>query len=369
MQTTRNSQAARSTVRAARRHLRFLPIVLFLSLLSFLSIDPADHAGASQDGLSDDAGFEEAEDPALALGFADPVPNATKNFPTDHIFRLTHDVPLGNGRTLRVNETFTLASWQRHPRRALLFLNGPAFLGTNYSIPVPGYDGTVMAAERGFFAYTADYLGAGESYKPAHGVDAGFAENTDALRSALRYIRFLRRVPKIDLLGEGIGGAIATQLAADPSRVRSTVLNAMLYKTVPEGPTTSEDFLNFLLSAPDGYLPVPPELYLLFLTGAPSEVVDFMLSTQAGVYPIGPFLVPFEEPPYFDPGVARVPGLVIFGSEDFLATPNDPSDLVADYGTSGAELIVLEGAGHAPRIESPDAAAAFWDAVFHFLDP
>ena len=75
------------------------------------------------------------------------------------------------------------------------------------------------------------------------------------------------------------------------------------------------------------------------------------------------------ELPFFDPGVARVPGLLLFGENDALVGPGGVDNLALDYGTAGALLISHPEAGHAPRTGSPDVAAWFWENVFDFLDP
>lgn len=131
---------------------------------------------------------------------------------------------------------------------------------------------------------------------------------------------------------------------------------------------TDPFFVSLLQSSPDGYFFVPGEGSVIFLVGTPQEAVDFILATQGGFYPTLNFLVATQLP-FFDPGVARVPGLVIRGSGEFIAGPTDYLDLAADYGPHGADVVVLEGAGHAPRLEGPAVAGAFWQATFGFIDP
>jgi pimeloyl-ACP methyl ester carboxylesterase len=250
----------------------------------------------------------------------------------------------------------------------VLFLAGSAFRGNHFSIPAAGYDGTAQAARRGMFAFTVDYLGVGASTKPADGRDAGFPQQIAAMRTVVDFIRHHRNVPRVDLLGEGYGGAIATQLAANPGRIRSVVMDAMLYDTLVGGPLTDPAFVEMLENDPDGYFFVPGEGSFVFMNGAPPEVFAYVGATQGGLYPTPNFLVAAYERPFFDPGVARVPGLVIFGPGDIVVGPNGVDGLVRDYGRRGASLVVLEEAGHAPRVESPATAARFWGAVFAFLE-
>jgi pimeloyl-ACP methyl ester carboxylesterase len=59
----------------------------------------------------------------------------------------------------------------------------------------------------------------------------------------------------------------------------------------------------------------------------------------------------------------RLPTLVLVGSEDAATTPDDSRELASVI--QGAELVVLQGAGHMSCWENPDA---FNRAVRDFLD-
>lgn len=284
----------------------------------------------------------------------------------DRVFRLEHDVPIGGGRTLRVYEFFTLGSWLSWPRRAVLLPS--SFLGSSWDSTIEGYNGGEMLARQNMFAFAVDLIGTGESFRPANGNDVFFEDNVDGLEAVVRYIRFFRWVPKVDLLGEGVGAALATQLAADSHRIRSAFLVSNLYLEQQDGPATDPAFIEFLLSLPDGYVFVGPETFSVFYPGSPPEFQAFFDETQQGFYPVASFTVALELP-FYDPGVARVPGLVVQGEFDLVATPEDAAALAVDYGTDGADLVILEGVGRAPRFETPEAAATFWDLVFDFFDP
>jgi pimeloyl-ACP methyl ester carboxylesterase len=324
----------------------------------------------------DGAGFEEVADPAPALLDSPEVAAALaahgERLPLlpATVYSLTHRIPIAESRHLHVTESFTLKAWHRWPRRAALMLGGPVTRGSYWSIPVPGYDGPAMMAERGFFAYTVDYLGVGESYRPDDGNTVTLADNVAALRQILRYVRFFRAVPKVDVVAESIGGAMATQLAADGDRVRGCVISTILYKTLAHQLIVSPEWTAFLNAFPDGYTRNPPESYDKFLVNTPNEQVRrYTYDTQPGGYPAGPFRWLAGGLPYFDPGLARVPGLILVGKGDFVPGPDDPHDLAADYGTDGAKLVILDRAGHVPRIQSEEIAASYWAEVFNFIDP
>jgi pimeloyl-ACP methyl ester carboxylesterase len=324
----------------------------------------------------DSVGFEEAADPAPAFLDSPPIVEALAaqgerlSFLPDEVYHLEHRVPIGEGRHLRVDEFFTLKAWHRWPRRAALMLTGPVTRGSYWSIPEPGYDGTAMVAERGLFTFTVDYLGVGDSHRPADGNAIAFADHVEALRAVLRYVRFFRSVPQVDIIAESIGGAMATQLAADDDRVRRCTITTVLYKTLAHQLIVSPEWTAFLDAFPDGYTQNPPESYDPFLADSPKEEVRrYTYKSQPGAYPAAPFRWLAQGLPYFDPGVARAPGLILVGKNDFVPGPDDPQELAADYGTDGAELVVLESAGHVPRIECEENAARYWSEVFNFIEP
>jgi pimeloyl-ACP methyl ester carboxylesterase len=341
------------------------------SLPSISAAQPLLAEATARSMRADAAGFAGVKDPAVAFfqqnGFEGRLEQtAWLGDLLDQVHTLHHDVPIGGGRTLAVTETFTLRSWLRFPARGVLFLNGSAFVGNHWAIPVTGYDGARMVAQRSGFAFTVDYLGTGESYKPANGTDASFRANKEAIATLVRYIRTFRLIPKIDLVGEGYGGGIAAELASDALRIRSVSMAAMVYREIGGGPLTDPGFVAFLQSMPDGYFFNPGEGSLMFTQGAPQAVKDYIAATQGGFYPTPNFLVATQRP-FFNVTRARVPGLVLYGKFDPIGVRADLEDMVAEWGGDGS-FAFNDFAGHAPRTESPAIADWFWTSIFEFID-
>lgn len=345
-------------------------LVLGSVVLAVLLGVPARAETGGQSWRQDGAGFEAVEDPAREL-FALPEPLALLTEHTgsseavlDKILTLEHYVPIADGETLRVYESFTLRSWLRWPKRAVLFLTTTAVTASLWRIPVEGYNGPEMAARKGFFAFTVDYVGVGDNIRPGmDGLDSTFESNLEALRKVVRYIRFFRAVPRIDLIGESWGGAHASQLAADSARIRSCVMSSMAYKAT-NPMLLSPEVVSMLKSLPNNYLPANPERLLRMTAGAPEEVKDYVRETQTGLR-LTTQLWQFNEGlPHFDPDVAKAPGLVIAGDQEIA----DSRELATDYGVEGAELFEIEEGGHAPRLGSPENAERFWRRAFEFLD-
>lgn len=342
-------------------------LVLALAALSFAVVQAETGAeGWHRDG----AGFEAVVDPAGELfTLPDPLGAFTEHARSpedllDAVLTLEHDVPIAEGETLRVHELLTLRSWLRRPKRAILFLTTTAITEDLWRIPVEGYNGPEMAARRGFFAFTVDYVGVGDNYRPGlDALDSTFERNLDALRHVVRYIRYFRAVSGVDLVGESWGGAHATQLAADTERIRSCVLSSMAYK-VTHPMFLSPELVAMLRNLPDNYLPANPEMLVRMAAGAPEAVKSFIRKTQTGPR-LTTQLWQFQKGlPHFDPGVARAPGLVISGPSEAA----DHRELADDYGSDGAEYFEIEGGEHASRLQSPETAARFWEKVFEHID-
>lgn len=346
----------------------------FLFLVLCFSADQQAFAASGLGGHAQDGeGFENVVDPAInwleSEEWTAPRDRSesSRTFNLDSPITLHHNVPLPDGGHLAVQETFTLRSWLRWRPRAVLFLSGSVFRGNHWRIPEEGYDGPLMAAQRGYFAYTVDYLGVGASSRPEDGFEVTRDVNRDAMKVLLRYIRFFRFVPRVDLVGEGYGASIAVELGADSQRVRSVTGSSMVYRVAAGGPLADPSFVSMLENSPNGYFFIPGEASLIFSADAPTTVQEYIAATQGGLYPVFNFLTGATLP-NLDPSVARVPGLIIHGDRDFIAPTDDIRQLAADYGRRGARFVNREDVGHAPRTESPEIAAWYWETVFNFLE-
>jgi len=306
-------------------------------------------------------------------------PSATvvqEGLPPGQVLTLTHRFRIANDRRVAVRESFTVASWQRSPRRAILLLNGTPTTGDFYNIPIDGYRGRELLAQRGFFAYTVDFEGSGASTFPNDGFSLTFDVQTDSMRQVVDAIRRMRHVPVVDLLGEAEGGGVAAQLCADAERIRSCTLSAMLYKTATDAFRAfflSQAFHDLIFGAPNGYLDIGPELYFNVLAAAPPEVAAWVLANQPGRYSMGLVAESLAEGlSGYDPTRARVPGLIIRGDFDQNAPASDTLMLAADYGLLGgagpARIVTIPGALMIPRIEAPPNNERFWQAVLDFVD-
>jgi pimeloyl-ACP methyl ester carboxylesterase len=301
---------------------------------------------------------------------------AALSFAHDPVITRTHSIRVGTHGRVVARESFTIKSLLRWPHRAIVLLNGTPTTGDLYNIPIDGYRGRELLARRGFFAFTLDFEGSGESTFPEDGFSLTFDAHTAAMREVVDYIRSHRAVPRVDVLGEAEGGGVAAQLCADDARIRSCTLSSMLYKTPTDAFNAffqSPGFRAMVFGAPQGYLDIPPELYFNVLIAAPPDVAAWALATQPGPYSIGLIAEELAGLPAFDPTGARVPGLIIRGELDQNAPASDTFELAQDYGAAGgaapATIISIPGAMMQPRLEAAPHNEQFWDAVLAFIDP
>lgn len=352
------------------RSVRRFAVLVVLTLAAGCGTAEAPGAAAAEAPL-----LESGRLPAELLDWM-AHPEACGERDLDRVFVVEHDVRVGRGRFVHVTERFTLRGWLAWPHRGVLLLPGTVVTGSFYELDVEGYDLASELARRGLFTFALDFEGTGASSYPADGASVTHEVLVADARAVLRALRPLRLVPRMDVLGESNGGAVAAELCADGLRTRSCVMASMLYEEgTPFFAAVFLDpgFLAFLSSQPSGYLDVGPPLYFNILSRASPEVAAAILATQPGVYATGPLLSPTTLP-WFDPTRARVPGLVLQGTEDNIATAADAEALVAAYGSAdgaggAATLVRIEGAGHIPRIEPAPASDAYRDAVIAFLDP
>ncbi len=350
----------------------------FLSVATWMFLGAL---GCAAEVASDDA--DSIGSTAAPLAESDPVPaevldclrsnRRLTSAQLDRVYHLDHYVRVGHGRRVHVTEAFTLRSWLSWPHRASLVLPGYPGNADFYNLDVDGYRFQDTLAGEGHFAFVAEYEGTGQSTYPENGLDLTHDRAVETMRKIVAFIRLARLVPKVDLIGASNGGAIATELCADSRAVRSCILSSMLYtEGTPFFYAVFQDpaLLGFFASQPNGYVDVTPDLFFNILARTNPEVTAAILATQPGIYAVQPFLE-FADIPYFDPTRAKVPGLIIQGTEDNVATQADADLLAAAYGSVGggtATVVRIEGAGHIPNIEPAPINDQFTAAVLDFLD-
>jgi len=240
--------------------------------------------------------------------------------------------------------------------------NGPAVPG---SIPDPLYADLAQAlAQKGISSLRYDPRGQGESTMPA-GTPLRFSDLVGDARGGLDFLAGRADVDAAHLavLGEGAGGLVALQLAAQDPAVKAVVLVSTPGRPMPAS----------LADEVRATAPTPAEGDALA-----TELQSVAAAVAAGAPVPGPAQLPSALRPIFpsgedaflrslfsfDPlGVARsvhIPVLVLRGAVDPSNTAGDAQALVAALG-AGAQPMVAAQANHTLNIVSvviPSATAS-----------
>ncbi len=247
----------------------------------------------------------------------------------------------------------------------LLLLHGFAGARTDFEVWVD------PLAALGYHVVAPDQRGHGASDKPkgeAHYSLALFASDALALADQLGWDRF-------SLFGHSMGGMVAQQIVIDsPSRIAALVLmdttggavsidaelrdlGAELARTV--GTSAIADYLR------DAESPLTTDAYRRACIADPAYETrgDRNLRAASGsMYAAMLLAIDIrvdQEPALAD--AVRCPALVMVGAEDepFLAPSRKLAGSIA-----GAEFAVIDGGGHSPQFEAPEAA---WSVLSTFL--
>ncbi len=211
-----------------------------------------------------------------------------------------------------------------------------------------------------FRVLSPSHPGFGTSSLPGH------FDSVDDL--AYFYLDVVREIGRVSLVGMGLGGWIAAELAArcDHDLERLVLVDAVGIKI---GGRTDRDIADTFIAGPEELLRLcwhSPEtgrkLMRLPAAGLPEDELTELLRNRqsAALYGWSPFM--------HNPKLAgrlhriRVPTLVLWGASDRVVSP--------DYGRAYTGLIpnarfqLIEQAGHYPYLEQP---AAFIAAITGFL--
>ena len=204
-----------------------------------------------------------------------------------------------------------------------------------------------------------DLLGHGGSEKPKKGY--GMESQARLVAAALDRLG----VRRADVVGHSMGGSVATALAEQrPALVESIV--------ILDSPSKSGD-AELPLTARLGFVPVLGQAINRVVPDA--MVRDGLESAFANGFDVPDrFVEDFRDMTYTsyddshrgsddyskESGLAErladesVPLLVVFGSQDELV---DPKSAQGYRRVPGARVVVLDGVGHSPHVERPDATA------------
>ncbi|WP_426954937.1 alpha/beta fold hydrolase [Muricoccus radiodurans] len=207
---------------------------------------------------------------------------------------------------------------------------------------------------------------------PGYGQSAPLPQVTfPALAKALLALMDARGLEQADLLGHSIGGMIAIEFAAThPERVRRLALVATSAAFGSRDPAFAESFVRARIGPLDEgrrLADLAPGLAAGMLGTDPDPAALPAATAAMAAVPEASYRATVACLTTFDRRDAladlRMPVLLVAGGEDRIAPPRGMARMQSAL--PDARLAVIEGAGHLPHLERPDAFNA---ALRPFLD-
>jgi len=239
--------------------------------------------------------------------------------------------------------------------RVVLLAHGATISGRvdfDLHIPETGLTYSLMdyLAERGFDVFSIDYQNYGRSDHHECGLCVTTQVAANDINAAADYIRTLRGVDRVHLLGWS-WGAVTTGLFTmkHPHKVKRLVLFAPpVWHTLREKPPTTE----FRTGTEEGYKK-------LFEPDATEPGVAEAFAKEAMKWdpksPNGVLMDLRVRMPILDPRQITAPVMIIMGDLDSLTpiTQKELPDFFADLSNTDKQFIIMPGAGHALHLQKP----------------
>lgn len=238
--------------------------------------------------------------------------------------------------------------------KVVLLAHGAGVPGSvMFDLQVPGASGTTYSlmdylAGQGFDVFSVDFQNYGRSDKHPCGLCVTAEVAANDVNAAVDYIRKLRGVDKVNLLGWSWGVPVTSLVAIQhPEKVGRIVMYAPSVRSRPGGKAPTDEFRA-----------VPPENMRRLLAQAPADAVtvDALVKENAqwgATAPNGVGIDLNTKMPLFDPKKVAAPTMVIVGSLDRIEPPTDPSlpGFFAALPNGDKQMIIVPNAGHAMTLE------------------
>jgi len=241
------------------------------------------------------------------------------------------------------------------PGKAVLLIHGAGVGGACWDLNVKDYNTMQLLAQEGFDVFAVDQRGYGKSTKP-DGTTVTSEVSADDLGSVIDFIRSLRKIEKVDIVGHSFGGMVAVCMAAKyPENVGKIVSMAAPYKFLnPNFQSTVDELVEM---ANKGITYVPNKHYLNIeekLYSYEKEVTDTYKNLVAELYsewPTGVFLdlnsLNYNK---YIPSITN-PTLLINGAAEYVVDPHDAEECLNALGAKQKALLVVGNAYHIVFLE------------------
>ena len=241
-------------------------------------------------------------------------------------------------------------------RKVVVLAHGAGTPGTvAFDLQVEGGPGTTYSlmdylAARGFDVFAVDYQNYGRSDQHPCGLCVTTKVAAEDLNATVDYVRKLRGVDKVHVLGWSWGTTVSGLFATQhPQKVDRLVMYAPPVWSEPRGQAPTAEFRNVTPDNSRGLFEAP---------ASDAAAVDAWVKAVerwAPKAPNGVLLDLNTKMPITDPRRISVPTMIIIGDLD-RATPINQANLPGYFAAlpnTDKQLIIIPGAGHALTVQKP----------------
>ena len=239
--------------------------------------------------------------------------------------------------------------------KAVLLVHGAGVGGACWDLDIKDYSLMELLALGGFDVFAVDQRGYGKSTKP-DGRSVTSEACADDLKSVIDFIKNLRHLEKVDIVGHSFGGMVAVCIAGKyPECVRRIVSMGAPYKALH--PSFQPVVNEFVEMAHKGIPYVPNKHHLTLeqkLYSYEQEVVDIHKNLVEQLYPEWPtgIFLDLKSLKYSEhiPNITA-PTLLINGALEYVVDPDDAVQCLNDLGAKQKALLVIGNAYHLVFLE------------------
>jgi len=256
------------------------------------------------------------------------------------------------------------------PSKAVLLVHGVGVGCACWDLNIKDYSMMELLAREGFDVFAVEQRGYGKSTKP-NGLTVTSEASADDLRSVIDFIKNLRHLQKVDIVGHSFGGMVAVCIAGKyPECVGKVVSMGSPYKVIhPDFQPVLDGMVEM---AHKGVPYVPNKHHLTLeekLYSYEREVVDTYKDLIEQTYPEWPTGVFLDLKSLghskYIPNIAA-PTLLINGALEYTVDPDDALQCLNNLGAKQKALLVIGNAYHLVFLEEI-AHRSVYEAVLCWL--
>lgn len=295
---------------------------------------------------------------AVMLSACAGAPQQSAAGSSDAITVAEHWVPTVSAVDGKPLKLYVREKYARASGKVVLLAHGAGTPGSvAFDLQVPGGSAATYSlmdhlASRGFDVFAVDYQNYGRSDQHPCGLCVTTKVAAEDVNATVDYIRKLRGVDKVHLLGWSWGTTVTGLFTMQhPQKVGRLVMYAPPVWSEPRGPAPTAEFRTVTPEISRGLFEPP--------ASDPAAIEAWVKAVEqwGSKAPNGVVLDLNTKMPITDPRRIAPPTMIILGELDRATPVNQPNlpGFFAALPASDKQLIIIPGAGHALTVQKPRA--------------